>query len=350
MLCSWNAHYRAISTLSFTEDSALLLSSSADAAVHVFMVSRLIDSDASISVGKAYGSLSDHTLGINAVAVGKATAESSGRCWTASDDGTVKVSLPRTTPLLTSQMWSLQVPFDLLATFTLPTSVTPSCLAVDPAERFVYVGSKQGHVYLIPLYSQSSQTGQIEAVSGHGPSAPPVAIQAACIDVEAPITQLALSFSASQLLIGTSAGDIHVYALPSHQQVRSIPAHGGPVSYLATMIAPPDLVGKAGRMENWPIMEIKNLERMRVAKSARESQEVSILVKPDSRDRLSAFRGASTAESSSTIEALGGAESEADASKLHEEIRRLRGALDKAVEINQKMWNGMVDLKLGTSS
>lgn len=91
MLSSWNAHYRSVTTLSFTDDSALLLSSSADAAVHIFLVSRLVNCDATSPVGKPYGSLSDHTLGITAVAIGKSTADGNGRCWTGSEDGTVKV-------------------------------------------------------------------------------------------------------------------------------------------------------------------------------------------------------------------------------------------------------------------
>lgn len=245
-------------------------------------------------------------------------------------------------------MWSLQAPFDLLATFTLPPSVSISSLVVDPAERFVYVASKQGDVYLIPLYNRVSQSGLIEAVNGHGPAAPPVKIENTCISVGTPITCLALSFSATQLLIGTSVGDVHIHALPSHQQVRSIPAHAGPISYLTTMSAPPDLVGCAGRAENWPVMEVKNLERMRVAKSARETQEVSVLVKPDARDRLSLFRrGAGTEELRATNGDVG---TEEDTAALREEIRRLQGALDKAARINEKMWNGVVDMKLGTTS
>lgn len=239
-------------------------------------------------------------------------------------------------------MWSLEAPFDLLATFTLPPSASISSLVVDPAERFIYVASKQGDVYLIPLYNRVSQTGQIEAVNGHGPSAPPVKIENACISVGTPITKLALSFSASQLLIGTSQGDIHIHALPSHQQVRSIPAHAGPISFLGTMSAPPDLVGRASRADNWPVMEIKNLERMRVAKSARESQEVSVLVKPDARERLSVFREARPDQVRVTVE-----DAAEDTTALREEIRRLQSALDKAARINEKMWNGVVDLKMG---
>ncbi|EKD03950.1 ribosomal large subunit assembly and maintenance-related protein [Trichosporon asahii var. asahii CBS 8904] len=315
MLASWNAHYRSVTTLSFTSDSALLLSSSADASVHIFLVSRLIDCDASSPVGKPYGSLSDHTLGVSAVAI---DVVPSG---------------------------SFRPPGDFC-----PASLRLDKLSrVDSAERFVYVGSKQGDVYLIPLYNRPSQTGLVEAVNGHGPAAPPVKIENACISVGTPITCLALSFSASQLLIGTSAGDIHVHALPSHQQVRSIPAHAGPVSYLSTVSSPPDLVGRAGGAGDWPIMEIKNLERMRVTKSARESQEVSILAQPEARERLSLLRGAAGLERASAMATVGESVREDDTAALREEIRRLQGALDKAARINEKMWNGVVDLKLGAT-
>lgn len=92
MLASWNAHYRSVTSLSFSGDSTLLLSSSPDAAVHVFLVARLLDDDSSAPYGKPYGSLTDHTLAISSIALGKTAGSSGGRCWTAAEDGTVKVS------------------------------------------------------------------------------------------------------------------------------------------------------------------------------------------------------------------------------------------------------------------
>lgn len=92
LLASYTAHYRAVTSLTFTNDSNILLSASIDASVHVYVVSRVVDEEDSGAVGKPYGTLSDHTLGIRAVAVGRTAGSSGGRCWTASDDGTVKVS------------------------------------------------------------------------------------------------------------------------------------------------------------------------------------------------------------------------------------------------------------------
>lgn len=77
--------------MTFSPDSRLILSASLDASVHVYLVSRLVDDDDPKTMGKPYGTLGDHTLGIRAVAVGHTTSSSGGRCWTASEDGTVKV-------------------------------------------------------------------------------------------------------------------------------------------------------------------------------------------------------------------------------------------------------------------
>lgn len=93
MLASWNAHYRSITSLSFSGDSSYLVTASADASVHVFLVSHLVDAESSSSpYSKPFGSLGDHTLAITAVALGRMAGVTGGRCWTASEDGTIKVS------------------------------------------------------------------------------------------------------------------------------------------------------------------------------------------------------------------------------------------------------------------
>lgn len=80
-------------------------------------------------------------------------------------------------------MWALNPPFDLLATFTLPPGSIPSALAVDPSERFLYVGSTAGNVYHIPLFKRKAQMGQVEAVGGDGPGSAPVKVDMSCISV-----------------------------------------------------------------------------------------------------------------------------------------------------------------------
>ncbi|BEJ14758.1 hypothetical protein CspHIS471_0405250 [Cutaneotrichosporon sp. HIS471] len=335
MLASWNAHYRAVTSLSFSSDSAYLVTASADASVHVFLVAQLTDVESSSSpYSKPLGSLGDHTLAITAVALGKTMGVSGGRCWTASEDGTVK-------------MWSFAAPFDLLATFVLPPSAVPTTLAVDPAERFLYVGTKAGDVYLIPLYKRKAQMGRVEAVGGEGAGATPINLVTPCVHVDAAVTCLSLSLSATHLLVGTSAGDIHVHSLPSHQHIRTISTHRGAISHLSTFPSPPDLIGKPVRTEDWAVMDVRNLERMRTSRGAKDTQEVGVLLRPSCRTSLLSALRATPTRNIGSDPARGGPVSDgADVAALQDEIRRLKGALDKAVKINEKMWSGVVDLKL----
>lgn len=94
-------------------------------------------------------------------------------------------------------------------------------------------------------------------------------------------------------------------------------------------------------------MDIKNLERMRASRTAQDSQEVSIILRPSKvSDRLLSLRGGVVASSPSARPVENGTQD--DTAALHNEIKRLRTALDKAVKTNEKMWNGIVDLKMGS--
>lgn len=83
------------------------------------------------------------------------------------------------------QMWSLHPPFNLLCTFSFPTSVIPTTSVVDPSERFIYVGSQAGDVYYIPLFRRRQGLGEsrMEAVGGGEAGAPPVKADGAIISV-----------------------------------------------------------------------------------------------------------------------------------------------------------------------
>ncbi|KAK8843430.1 hypothetical protein IAR55_007087 [Kwoniella newhampshirensis] len=359
LVSSHTAHYRALTSLTFTPDSHLLISTSLDSSAHVYLVSRLIDPEDPASAGKPYGVLSDHTLAVRCVGLSKMAGSAGGRCWTASDDGTVK-------------MWSLHPPFDLLCTFTLPTSSSPSTLAIDPSERFFYVGTTQGVVYHVPLFRRRGVVGGnaieegYEAVGGGGSGSAPIKTEGAVITLKTPITALSLSISTTHLLLGTSLGTISIHSLPSHQHLRTLSPHSGPISSLSTMIRPPDLISAPGtsssgigsggnRSENWPMMEIKPLERMKV-RSAKEVQESTILLRPSSTllSQLDELRSPSQRkERGLSVRGSdgGGASSQIgdQLSELMAENKKLRLSLERADKINERMWNGMVDLKLGTA-
>ncbi len=153
----------------------------------------------------------------------------------------------------------------------------------------------------------------------------------------------ALSLSATHLLIGTQKAEIHIHSLPSHQHMRTIAAHAGPITHLSTMLRPPDLVGSthAPKQDAWTVMEIKALERIRAGRAARDVQESTILLRPSGGFTLDGLRP------DRPRTALSGTGQEAAVSnqlaELIPENKKLRAGLERAVQINEKMWHGMVD-------
>ena len=158
------------------------------------------------------------------------------------------------------------------------------------------------------------------------------------------MTCLALSLSFTHLLVGTQAGDIHVHSLPSHEYLRTITSHSSPITHLSTLLRPPDLVGTGVKLEAWPIMEIKPLERSRLGKTARDVHAVTLLLRPSHTAELKSLRSLRPP----TI--AGARETEIESSdkfaELAAENKRLRAGLDRAVKINERMWDGIVDLQL----
>lgn len=106
----------------------------------------------------------------------------------------------------------------------------------------------------------------------------------------------------------------------------------------------------SGKGDDWSIMEIKPLERMRAGRVAREVQESTIILGRRTGDRLRELAGSRSGTNSlvsSTAQSTGGIESNSDrVAELEAENKRLKANLDKAVKLNEKMWSGIVDLRL----
>lgn len=101
---------------------------------------------------------------------------------------------------------------------------------------------------------------------------------------------MAISLTSTYLLVGTSNGAIHLYDLPSHQLLRTISAHKGfSISYLTTLLKPPDLIGhisldlKVGSMSDakdaLPAKPVQPFQRMEDPKT-REAHEINMLLHP----------------------------------------------------------------------
>lgn len=95
-------------------------------------------------------------------------------------------------------------------------------------------------------------------------------------------------------------------------------------------------------------MEIKPFERMRAGKAAREIQEVTMLLRPNSMTtQLDDLRPPRTQTALSSVLP---ADTSDQMAALLAENKRLRASLDRAVKINDKMWEGIVDMKLDVST
>ena len=98
-----------------------------------------------------------------------------------------------------------------------------------------------------------------------------------------PVSALALSLTASLLLVGTAPGLVHVYDVRSHQLLRTVSVHkGARITHLEALSKPPDLIGhvslvRATNSEATQPRPIVALQRTRdVASRAR--REVSIVL------------------------------------------------------------------------
>lgn len=147
LLASFDAHYRAITTLSFTPCSTLLLTASEDSSTSTWSVARLTDlsPDMTSTIPEPYCTFSDHTLAVRVLYVGKGTGVDC-RVFTGGLDGCIKI-------------WGLNPP-KLLSSFVLPQGQIPTSIAVDPLERWFHVGTDAGEVHHVRLFRRRKELGR----------------------------------------------------------------------------------------------------------------------------------------------------------------------------------------------
>ncbi|PLW40295.1 hypothetical protein PCANC_11161 [Puccinia coronata f. sp. avenae] len=275
LLANFDAHYKSITCLAFTDDEAALITASEDSMCSIWSIPTLVDEafDSNLS-HTPYSIFSDHTLPISDVFV------SSGcfpdlRIFTASLDQTIKVWSP------------LYASSPLLSTFAVPGPAHH--LAVDPLERFIIVsyaallknesdeaqlvdGSAAqpqqsspipvSKVQIIPLFSRPSHAAPQGGISRvHGPSGlvqqtepgneevsytSPRSTRITALHLPSPIV------SSSVVLCGLSNGKVVHLSIPSLQPLGQTVPHPNsmgdakdPVVYLSTFLRPPDLLSSS---------------------------------------------------------------------------------------------------------
>ncbi|KAJ3475698.1 hypothetical protein NLI96_g11667 [Meripilus lineatus] len=352
MFNAWDAHYRQVNVLRFTVDGQALVSGSEDSGVGVWSMSSLLDNASQNDLVSPYASLSDHTLPVTDIICGIGVFPFC-RILTASVDHSVK-------------LWDLSSRA-LLTTFQFPRPITT--VAWDITERVFFAASDDGSIHQVNLFRQRRDKFGREAVGGAG-SADVVRVneedeQAAkrrLISVGEPVASLAISLSSSLLLVGTTTGIIQVFDIASHQPLRSITTHKGfSITYISTMLKPPDLVGHISLNLNGggatdprdtiPVRPVVAFQRMRDPK-AREAHEVAMMLPiPPSKPPTSFFSYSmdelvrdqvTFVQPSSSQSEPSGASLQTRVGELEAEVTKLREQLVKAKTINDTMWETVV--------
>ncbi|KAG6826557.1 hypothetical protein H0H92_015311 [Tricholoma furcatifolium] len=269
-----------------------------------------------------------------------------------------------------SGLWDLSSQ-SLLTTFQYPKPI--SSLAWDLTERIFMAASPDGSIHQTNLFRQrdTKKGGQFtEAIGGAGVTdiirvgeEGREATRRRLISVGQPVTAMCISLTSSHLLVGTDAGLIYIYDIPSHQLLRTITTHKGfAITHLATMLKPPDLIGHinlslsvgsaADAKDVIPVKPVAPFQRMRDPK-AREAHDLSLLLPPQKTRR----QDVSTYELNELLHdhaffvqpahhtSAPGTDSftlKTKVEDLEAEVARLREQLGRAKTVNNVMWDTVV--------
>ncbi|WFD34342.1 Pre-rRNA-processing protein ipi3 [Malassezia cuniculi] len=237
LITSFEGHYRAITALRWTSDSAALVSASADSRVCVWSLSSVFgasDLGADAHVPSPYAFFADHTLQVTDVLVTPGAFPNAAKVWSASKDMSVK-------------LWDL-ARRQLVSTFSFPAAI--GCIALDPLERFLVAGEAAqkgpGRLFRVDLYDAET----VRARGGRGTEGEIVRTDGMpTLVLDDAITAVAVSNAGSHAVVGTAAGQLHVADVSTLQVQRVLSACGAPtrtpdtpVTNIRMLMRPADLM------------------------------------------------------------------------------------------------------------
>lgn len=231
LLRSWPAHYKAVTSLVFTQHSGgLLLSGGEDTVVSTWLLMDVLDASLSQQAMQQQPppplySWSEHTLPVTSIHVGAGQANAIA----------VTASLDRS-----CKIWSL-AQGTLLRSLTFPAPI--HSIRTDPGDHALYAGAGDGRVF------ETSLVGEVTGGEGSGERA-----EAGYYTLEGnttAITCLATTTDANQLVSGCEDGTVTVWDMRTRQPIRTLQKAGkGPVTALLVMDRPAFLAaGQGGRGE-----------------------------------------------------------------------------------------------------
>ncbi|MQL82931.1 hypothetical protein Taro_015427 [Colocasia esculenta] len=202
LLKRWQAHYRAVSCLVFSDDESFLISGSDDGCVRVWSLFRVFDERENSVVKHPYHySFQEHTLRVTDVVSGYGLCNSI--VISSSEDHTCKV-------------WSLSKG-KLLRSVTFPCII--NAVALDPAEHVFYAGGRDGKIYVAALAADCTSSSTygtyiIGCLSDHSKA----------------ITCFVFSTDGVTLVSGSEDGTVRVWDTKSEQVIRILRHAKGPVN------------------------------------------------------------------------------------------------------------------------
>lgn len=216
------AHLQPVTSVKVDATSNFLLSASKDSTVHVWSLPALLSFSSSGDVAPLR-TFSSHSAEISSLVLGHSTSHCNFAV-SASKDRTCLVWDYRTN--------------HLLRTYLLPG--VPLCLALDPADRGVYVGYEDGSIQLLDLYA--SLAGSLDAVQNGQNSTDPIQPPASSIWKVADASHgsalsLDVSFDGTVVLSGHQSGSVLTWdvgrgSFASSQTQHPLPGPVNCVSFL----------------------------------------------------------------------------------------------------------------------
>lgn len=201
LLKKWDAHYRAVTCLVFSDDNSLLYSGSEDGEVRVWNLISIFDDRQSQQEKHLYlHSFTEHSLCVTDIVAGFGC---NAIIVSASEDRTCKI-------------WSLSRG-ELLRNIVFPTII--DAIAMDPGEHVLFAGGRDGNIYVAALNTASPSSSKyglhiLTRFSNHSKA----------------VTCLAYGISGNYLISGSEDGVVRVWDAKTLNIVRVLKHAKGPVN------------------------------------------------------------------------------------------------------------------------